>query len=169
MSGIRPQHLLAVAAIMVVCGVSEGAETGPHPRVKELKVLDQLAGSWTGTQPGSRRRTQTDSEWILSGRVLQTTSRLSDGNELLILRSYDTSMRKFVVSIWDARGMAVILPGTWDVDERTLTATTPAGESTVSYVSQLTDDDTEKWQIQFTDARGKVLRKLSGINRRNKP
>ena len=169
MSGIRPRHVLAVVVTIAVGPTSFAADSGPHPRVKELRILDQLAGSWTGTQPGSRRRTKTESEWILDGRVLQTTSRLSDGNELLILRSYDTSMRKFVVSVWDARGMAVIVPGTWSAAERTLTATTQAGDSTVSFVSQMTDDDTEKWQIQFTDARGKLLRNLSGTNRRSKP
>lgn len=147
--------------------VAHAAETQPDPRIKELKILDQFAGEWTGTQPGTKRKVHAQSEWILAGRVLQTKVKLTDGNELLILRSYDPGLKKYIATIWDSRGMAVILSGDWNSQEKTMTVTAEAGRLKIRADWQLTDDDTEQWQILFADHNGKPQRKLAGTNRRD--
>ena len=88
------------------------AEARPDPRIKQLKILDQFAGSWTGTQPGTKRKVHVESEWILKGRVLQTKATLADGRELLVLRTYDPVLKTYIATIWDSNGLAVVVSGT---------------------------------------------------------
>jgi hypothetical protein len=158
---------LVLLAVFLRSAGAPAAEGRPDPRISELKVLDQFAGAWTGTQPGTRRKASSNSQWILDGRVLQTNSTLTDGREMLVLRTYDPALRKYVVTIWDSRGMAVILSGDWDPEQKTLTATADAGRSRIRAVWKLIDEDTEQWQIVFADLNGKPLRQLSGTNRRD--
>lgn len=153
----------------VLSTAAPAADVRPDPRIKELQILDQFAGSWTGTQPGSKRRVQTTSEWILGGRVLQTKSLLADGTEMLVLRTYDPGLRKYIVTIWDSRGMSMTLSGDWDPQEQALTVTAEAGRSTVTAGWKLEDENTEQWKVLFADANGKPQRQFGGTNRRNNP
>lgn len=166
MHTISPLGLILAVA---VCSHVTAADTRPDLRVKELKILDQFAGTWTGSQPGTKRKVQVTSEWILAGRVLKTDMKLTDGREMLVLRTYDPGLRKYVVSIWDSRGMAVILSGDWDAKQKTLTASAEAGRQKIRAVWQLIDDETEQWEITFADFNGKPLRQTTGTNRRDEP
>lgn len=167
---IRAWRWCVIPVICLIVAQADAADPrGPDPRIKELAILDQLAGAWTGTQPGSKRKVKTTSQWVLSGRVLQTHSLLTDGREMLVLRTYDPGLRKFVVTIWDSRGMTLMLFGDYDPETRTLSATADVGSTHLSAVSRLTDPNTEEWQVQLTDASGKALRQFGGINRRDAP
>jgi hypothetical protein len=142
------------------------AQNGPDRRISQLQVLDQFAGTWTGTQPGTKRKVQAQSEWILGGRVLQTKLQLTDGREMLILRTYDPGLKKYVATIWDSQGMAMILSGDWNPQEKSLSVATEAGNLRIRADWKLEDENTEHWQVVFADANGKELRKTTGTNRR---
>jgi hypothetical protein len=167
MSQVRSVWLVALALLCLPSVIE--AQNGPDRRIRELQVLDQFAGTWTGTQPGTKRKVQVESEWILGGRVLQTKLNLTDGREMLILRTYDPGLKKYVASVWDSQGMAVILSGDWDPQEKTLSVTADAGNLQVRADWQLEDDDTEQWQIVFANAGGRQQRKTAGTNRREQP
>lgn len=153
-------------AVLCLSHVSIAAENRPDARIKQLQVLDQFAGSWTGTQPGTQRKVQVESEWILAGRVLQTKMKLTDGRELLILRTFDPGLKKYVSTIWDSQGMAVILSGDWDPNEKTLTVSADAGRTQIRAAWQLVDEQTEQWQIILADPSGKPRKTTAGTNRR---
>lgn len=156
--------------LAVVCLQSVAvAQNGPDRRISQLQVLDQFAGAWTGTQPGTKRKVQVQSEWILAGRVLQTKLQLTDGREMLILRTYDPGLKKYVATIWDSQGMAVILSGDWNPQEKTLSVSADAGNLQIRADWQLEDENTEQWQIVFANAGGRQQRKTAGTNRRDPP
>lgn len=166
MSPIRSVWL-AIPFILLCASIIDAADTRPDRRIKQLQILDQFAGSWTGTQPRTRRKVQVESEWILAGRVLQTKMNLADGREMLILRTYDPGLKKYVATIWDSQGMAVILSGDWDDGEKTLSMSAEAGRSQIKAEWQLEDEQTEHWQIVFADPSGKPQRQSTGTNRRS--
>lgn len=167
MSQVRSVWLIVLALVSLQAVAV--AQNGPDRRIRELQVLDQFAGSWTGSQPGTKRKVQVESEWILSGRVLQTKLNLTDGREMLILRTYDPGLKKYVATIWDSQGMAVILSGDWNPQEKTLSVTADAGRSQIRADWQLEDEHTEQWQIVFANAGGRQQRKTAGTNRRDQP
>lgn len=162
------RRLGLMALCLLVLGESLGAEDlRPDARIRELQILDRFAGSWTGTQPGSKRKVHVESEWILKGRTLQTKATLADGRELLILRTYDPVLKKFIATLWDSNGMAAIVSGDWDTEHTTLTTSAEAGNMQIRAEWQLVDEDTEQWQVVFADSSGKPQRQFGGTNRRN--
>jgi hypothetical protein len=132
----------------------------------EQKILDRMIGAWdavTVTKPAEwtprelRTTATVTREWILNGRVMSTSTKLSDGQEHLNLSAYDVQAKVFRNWWFSSDGNHNKAAGTWDPETQSLnlSATRDDGLRFESVI-RLADADRQEWQVKVTGSDGKV-------------
>ena len=154
---------LAVLVVPHMAAADDASDTVAD--VAELKVLDGLLGHWTGTFDVGNTNLTLRSRWILEGRVLETKFEMDGGYHGLLLRTYDAEDEEYVFTYMDASGSVVLMTGSWDEDQQTLTTTGTNGGKTVTFSTRFVDERTTKWEISQSSA-GAETTQIGGTNQR---
>ncbi len=142
-----------------------GDEKGPHPDVPELKELGRLVGNWTG-EAANGTSSKSTIVWTLGGRFVKQEYTSSDGSSGMIMRGFSPSLGKYVMTLFDTNGSALMLTGDWNAANKSLTCSGDLGNGVnIAVRSEFPDDDTETWTITVKQG-GSIAGELTGTNRR---
>lgn len=146
---------------------ASAAESGPHPDFPELQVLHRFVGNWSG-EDSQGETSQSTTSWTLEGRFVKQEYKSTDGSSGLIMRGHAPSLGKYVMTLFDTNGTALMLTGDWDPARKRLTCQGDLGNGVnITVVSEFPDDETEKWMIAVRQG-GNVVGEVSGTNRKKK-
>lgn len=159
--------LTCPAAAVCLPAAHAGDETATETvaDVSELKVLDRLRGEWSGTLGGGDAKLTQTSRWILDGHVLETKFQLDGGFRGLLLRTYDADDSEYVATYMDATGSVVLMTGSWDENQQTLTTTGKNGGQKVTLSTRFVDGRTTQWTITQATG-GAESSRITGTNHR---
>jgi hypothetical protein len=168
--------LLTLLAVTVFVPTIKAQDDPPKP--PELKVLEQLVGTWKDEAtfktaiwtPKERKESTTQQgEWALKGRFLSLRGRNGDGGEDLQLMTFDPDQKAFRRWYFDSEGNATESTGQWDEKTRTLTWTGSLGDGvTAVSVWKFTDKNTLDWTRIAKDDKGKIYVNIEGKSVRQK-
>ena len=155
-------------------GSTEEIVQGPIAGIPELHALNHYVGEWedeiTG-KPGMRRTES--AAWILQGRFQRQSwsAEQGDGSPAasgLNLMTFDTEGQVYRHWSFLATGSVIVNEGKWDAAQRTFTwGHRVAGtDESVTTKASFAEEGFQTWGIVKADARGKVLREVSGRSRR---
>lgn len=174
-------RLVFVAALTVPLSPAVGRSQEPGKPGPELKVLEQMIGTWDEvvtqkpagwTPDGGRQAAVSKKAWALGGKFLRMEGTWNPGKtEYTSYLTYDPDTKGYRHWYFDSgnsfpRGT---VRGTWDEKTRTLTwaETDEAGNKSVGK-TKIIDNDTHEWTVVVTDPAGKLMLDLHSKNTRRK-
>ncbi len=162
----------SLTALLFACSTSfptwAQEASGPAPNIPELKVLNRFTGKWEGQDESGRPTTTATCQWVLGGRFVRQNYQTSNGVEGMIMRGYDPNGRRYVMTMFDSSGTALMLVGQWNEAAKALEMKAPLQDATIVVTMTFPDDDTEMWKIATTDAQGNEVTSVGGKNVRVK-
>jgi hypothetical protein len=172
---------LAVVALVAVSSRAALAAEEPAKPTPELKVLEQLIGTWdevltnkpTEWTPKAQRSTSvTKKKWALGGRFIRMEGVWNPAKtEFSSFITYDPATREYRTWYFDAGGgfPRGVVRGKWDNKTRTMTwtGTDEFGNKSVGK-TKIISKDSHDWTVVTTDPKGKVVLDLQGKNTRRK-
>lgn len=140
---------------------------GPASDVPELKVLDQFVGKWEGTgQDG--QKSVSENEWTLNGRFIKQEYTTGEKTKGMIMRGYSPGLKKYVMTVFDSTGTALMMLGDLNEETKTLTCSGDLDNGVkLTFTSTFPNSDTEAYTITVT-VNGDVVNEFKGENHRVK-
>jgi hypothetical protein len=144
----------------------------PPPKPPELKVLEELAGTWdtkatikvSEWTPKEVRTTGTiTTQWVLGGRFLQGTGSDSSKNEFIGTWTYDPQRKAYRFWFFDSAGTAMEWSGSWDDDAKELSLKQDMGNGiTSTLTTRVVDKNTIAWHSEAKGKDGKLYHGMEG-------
>lgn len=152
MRSMARRVMLGVLGLVLGVGLSvEGAEPvgKPDGGVKELAVLDRMAGEWETQLDHSEDKVSGGRRWVLDGKFLQQDFAVSNGNlRGIMIRGYDQRRNCYTMTYLDTQGNTSFLTGYWNEDQKILSFDASHRESFMQkYESYFPDAETEQWTV----------------------
>jgi hypothetical protein len=165
--------------LLLLCAVTLFADNtaepaGPAKDVPELAALSHYAGDWDVTFHNSDLRGVAKGEWVLEGRFLRQTWKITAGQAAehthgMTMMTFDTQKKTYRMWAFVSNGSSTNESrGAWDEKTKTMTSKfiDPETGNTWLTTAKFNEPGQENWQIVIQDKAGKTLGEVSGRNQR---
>lgn len=146
--------------------LAEWSKQKPDKLPPELAILERLVGTWDAkavskpaewTPKEVRTTSHITRKWVLDDRILQDTSKISDGSEGLSLLTYDTQMKAYRSWWFNSEGHTTKSTGQWDAASETMSFKSDLGNGLTSRASvRFIDKDRHDWKVVVKDGDDKL-------------
>ncbi len=170
----RIWQIVLPVCLMMVCLTLFAEGNRNMNRESALEVLEHYLGTWEiviETEGSPLTGGEYTARWVLDGSFVEKTGYLSAGDdademETTTWMTFDPDAGVYRMWSFMSGGAASEAEASWDPDTRTMIDVRHHDGMTFTTTTQFVGPDIQKWSMETVDAKGQVLNRLEGTNKR---